>query len=488
MAALFVGQAYSLRERKAAWQRCVNLYLSGIETPDKAPFILEGVPGLRTFATLTGECRGMIENADGRTFAVYGSNLVELFADGTTATRGSLLTSTGEVSMAYGLFQLVMVDGPNGYVLTLSGNTFQQIVSEGFYGSDTVEFLSNFFSFIRPDTQQQYIAAVNDATQFDPLDFRSAEQSPDNLVSQIALNSVLWMFGVKTTEFFYVTGDGEYPFTTNGQGVLEIGCVAVHSAKKVGDSVIWIGRTEEGFGIVYRSLGYGAQRISTQAVEQALQEADDLSQAVAYTEQRDGLTFWCVNAPGLKATWCYEMLTGAWHERCEVDNLGEYAAGRITHHVYAMGKHLGGAANGNVYEMRTDLYTNDGDVLRRERVSPHAAVPSLSTLFFSRFVLDCSTGGRGQRAAGTGLNDALDNRFDDLKVELSWADWRPNRALQFGNAILRSVGYIGQTFARVVWNANVLGCAKDRVWRVRFSGNAPFSLIGAEVDAMRGTD
>lgn len=484
---LFVGPAYTLKERKASMQSAVNMYLSGLETPDKAPFIMESVPGLRLLETFSGPCRGCIEDANGRTFFVFGSALIEVTGE-TYVQRGTLTTSSGPVDMAYGLFQLVIVDGPYGYVLTLSSNKFQQITAEGFYGSETVEFLSNFFLFIRPDSQQQYIAAVNDATSFDPLDFASAEQAPDNLVGQVVLNSVAWEFGTLSTEFFFRNADGTYPFSPNGQGVMEVGLVAPHSAKKVAESIIWIGRTVEGFGQVYRSNGYGAVRVSTQAIDAEMQKSTDLSKAVAYVYQSGGLTFWCVNAPGLDATWCYELTTGTWHTRCEMGGDGLFKAGRVTHHVFSGQRHLVGDAAGNLYESSSDYYTNAGDPLVRERTSPHSAAPSLLTLFFRKFVLDCSTGGRGQRAAGVGLNNSLDQRRDDYKVQLSWADWRPNRALQFRNAIVRSVGYVGDTFARLLWSANVLGSARDRVWRVRFAEDAPFSIVSATAETEVGTD
>ncbi len=490
MAGLFIGPAYELRQRKAAYQRAVNLYLSGLETPDKSPFLMESAPGLILRATIGGECRGMIENADGRTFAVYGSTLYELLSDYTATARGTLFTSTGTVSLAYGLFQLVLVDGPNGYVFTLSDNTFQSITADGFYGSATVRFISNFFSFIRPDTQQQYIAAVNDATSFDPLDFISAEQSPDNLVSQEVLNSVLWLFGTLTTEFLFLSGGADYPFSSNGQGALEVGCLAPHSVRQMaGGTIVWLGRTIEGAGVVYRSVGYEAQRISTQAVEQSIQASTDMSAGVAYIYQKDGLFFYCLNLPGVDATWCYELTTGTWHERCDVGPDGEYQQARETHHLYAFGVHLVGDAAGKLYELSDTTYTKAGDVLMRERTSPHASVPSLSTVFFKRFILDCTTGERGQRTTITdGLNLALDQRRDDYKVELSWADWKANRALQWSNPIQRSIGYVGQTVARLLWGANVLGRSQDRVWRVRFSDNAPFAIIAADVEAEVGTD
>ena len=51
---------------------------------------------------------------------------------------------------------------------------------------------------------------------------------------------------------------------------------------------------------------------------------------------------------------------------------------------------------------------------------------------------------------------------------------------------MRSLGKTGEIFARLLWNA--LGQARDRVWKVKFSGNAPFSIIDAAALATPGTN
>jgi hypothetical protein len=153
----FVGPSYTLALRKADVQRSVNLHLVGMESPGKAPFVLQSVPGYALFATGAGAARGCLKTND-RVFFVLGSGLYELNIAGTLTLKGTLATSTGPVSMAYGISQLVVVDGTNGYVLTLATDVFAQITDPDFYGSDTVTFFDNYFVFIRPDTGQFYIS------------------------------------------------------------------------------------------------------------------------------------------------------------------------------------------------------------------------------------------------------------------------------------------------------------------------------------------
>jgi hypothetical protein len=463
----FVGPSYTLSDPKQAIDRAINLHLASMETVGKAPFVMDSVPGLILRWSLGAEIRGAVK-VGARAFVVAGSTLYEVFSDYTSANRGTLMTNTGAVDMAYGLFQLVVVDGPYGYVLTTDSNVFAQITSPAFYGSSRVAFLDNYFLFIRPDTQQLYITAINDATTLDALDFISAESAPDNITALVVDHEEAWTLGELTVEIFGDTGGVDFPFARRGGATMEVGCIAAHSARKIDSTVFWIGQDVNGTGMVYRAQVYQPQRISTRAVEKALRSSTDLSAAVAFCYQQDGVTFYCINAPGLNSTWCYELATGSWHERCDLGADGQYIAHRGTCHLAAFNAHYLGAADGSVYELDRDTYTNAGDTLKRERISPHYAKPGRPFQFFPAFYLDCTTG-----EAPQGVTP---------EVELSWSD---DSGATWSDSILRSIGAVGERLARVLWTR--LGRSRDRVWRVTFSGNAPFSIIDAGPDNSQGT-
>ena len=372
----FVGPSYQLATRKASAQRSVNMHLVPMETASKDQFIMDSVPGLALLVDAGAVIRGMF-SAGSRSFIVAGATLFELNANNTLTSRGTLLTASGVVQIEYGLFQLVIVDGLNGYVLVLATNVFSTISAPGFYGSATVGFIGNYFTFIRPGTQQFEISAINDATVVNALDFASAEQLPDNLVGQLVDHGEVWLFGELSTEIWAVTGAVDFPLAKRLGVSIEVGLAARYSAKKVDSGVFWIGKDSNGSGIVYRNSGYQPLRISTRAVEEALQASTDLSAAVAYVYQDGGLTFYCINAPGLKSTWCFEVSTSTWHERADVDLIGQFMAHRATHFMQAFGNKLVGAANGKIYRVDKTLYQFAGDPIVRERTSPQEATPTL---------------------------------------------------------------------------------------------------------------
>jgi hypothetical protein len=463
----FVGPSYTLATRKAAIDRAVNLFLVGMETPGKAPWIMVSIPGLIQRWDLGGEIRGAIE-VGSRAFVIAGATLYEVFSNYTSIARGTLATSGGVVDMTYGLSQVVMVDGDNGYVFTLSSDAFTRITDPDWPGSKTVRFLDNYFLFVHPNTQQAFISAINDATNFDALDFASAESAPDNLVAQAVVNERWLQFGELTTETWRDFGGTDYPFERSQGTTMQVGCMAVYSVQEIDSSVFWIGRDRNGSGMVYRFVGGAGVRISTAAVEQALQASTDIAAATSYAYQQDGKTFYAINAPGVASTWVYEIASQSWHERCDLDANGQFAQHRGLVHLHAFGVHFVGDAAGKVYEYDGNTYTNAGDALVRERISPHEAIPGRVRQFFSAFYLDCITGEAPQGV--------------DPMAELSWSN---DSGATWSAPILRSIGKIGERFARVLWTR--LGMSRDRVWKLRFSANAPFAIVDAAADAEKGT-
>lgn len=418
---------------------------------------MQAVPGLSLFASLTGEVRGMIE-VNGRCFVVAGDKLCELNDSGAVTVLGTLVTTSGPVDMAWGTQQLVVVDGPNGYVFSTSLGTFMRITSPGWLGSRRVAYLDGYFVFVQPNTQRFYISAIDDASNLDALDFASAESSPDAIVSHLLNHREIWLLGETTTEVWFNSGDVDFPFSRNQGAILDVGCVAAFSAQRIDNGLMWFGRDANGSGIVYRTNGYQVQRVSTIAVEEALQATTDQAGAKAYVYQQDGQTFYCLNVPGVPSTWVYEASTGAWHERCDLDSNGEFEALRVTDHTFALGLHLVGDAAGKVYLLDKTKNTFNGSRRKCTRISPHASVPSLDWVTHREFVLDIQMG--------------LTAQVVNPVAELSWSN---DGGMTFGNPVQKSIGAVGQYFSRVVWRR--LGTARDRVWRLDFSDDAPFSII-----------
>ena len=94
----------------------------------------------------------------------------------------------------------------------------------------------------------------------------------------------------------------DYPFSRNNGANSDVGCLAAFSVAQLDNGFMMLGRDRNGGGMVYRANGLQLQRVSTQAVEQALSASTDLAAAMAWVYQQDGLTHYCLNAPGVAST------------------------------------------------------------------------------------------------------------------------------------------------------------------------------------------
>lgn len=454
-----VGPSYQLRTRKADCQRSVNLYPAVMEALyGKAPAILKPVPGLKLFSSLGSEAVRGVAELDGRAFAVCGSSLFEVFADGTSKNLGFVASSEGPVDMAFNSGQLGVVDGATGHVYDLITGVLSTIVADGFYGSVRLAVIDGYGIAIRPKTGQFGISAINDFTQWAALDFATAEGSPDNLVGVVASHREAWLLGSKTGEVWDDTGAADFPFERIGSAFIEHGCAAAFSLQALDNTVFWLGED----GVVWRANGYSPTRISTHAVEEAIQASTDLSGTAAFAYQQDGHLFYCLTIPGLSTQWCYDVSSQSWHERAELVD-GAYQPHRARCHMYAFGKHLVGCTDGTICEFDPLTNTNNGDVLVRDRVSPHDATPSYDMRPFSSFQLDCNVG----EGKSNGTAALLQMRYSN-DGGFTWGNWRTT-----------SLGVIGQRRARAIFRR--LGEARDRVWQLRCTDDVPFTIVGALV-------
>jgi len=460
------------RTIRATIARDINWMYRRIEPTDQASLVYrEQCPGLTLWAAIgAGEFRGAWSTGK-RAFVCMGTGVYEVFSGGTYTLRGTVVTSTGPVEFAQGLFQLVMVDGVAGYVLTLASNAFAQITSPNFYGSKRVAFLDGRFIFVHPDTQQFYWSAgIDTATAYNALDFASAESQPDNIVAHLVDHREIIFFGEYTTEPWLPIPSQDQIYQRNSGATSEVGCAATFSAQKIDNSVFWVGLDKNGTGMVWKmggNSGYQPQRVSDHLAEDYLAGSSDLSGSRAWVYQDAGQTFYVLWAPGKDTTLVYDASIGRWHERSELVN-GSLARWRAWGHVFAFGLHLVGDGEGNLYRIDETVNKYGSDLMYRETTSPHAVAPSIKWVYFDVMRLNTTLGQTTLTAAPN-----IEMRYSDNGGE-TWSSWTP-----------RSLGAIGEFNKPPTWHR--LGRAKDRVWQWRVTEDCKCAVIGLDVTSREGT-
>ena len=234
-----------------------------------------------------------------------------------------------------------------------------------------VTFQDGYFAVSKPDTDEFYVSSLNDGLNWDALDFASAEGQSDDLVAVESDHREMWLFGERTIEVWYNSGDVTFPFERVQGGFQETGCMATASIAKADNSLFWLGRDDRGWGIVYRADGYTPRRVSTHAIEKDIQSYDDVSDAFAYTYQQDGHIFYVLTFPSGNRTWVYDVSTNLWHKRSYYDGEDDIRhRGNCFAH-FDEELIVGDYSNGKLYKLDLDTYTDDGDEIRRIRTAYH---------------------------------------------------------------------------------------------------------------------
>jgi hypothetical protein len=404
----FIGSSNTLQSVNAACERTVNLYpeineqKTAAENEIGALFM---VPGLRLAVDLGSmPIRGMWTDSSGKLWAVSGYGLHSISAVNVATSVGALRTLTGPVSMADNVTQLCVVDGRNGYIVTLADNTFGTIpktslqTGDGFKGATRVSFIDNYFVFNEPGTGRMYYTAIADGFDINGLDFWTAEGLPDNVRGHIVTNRDIIVGGDDSVEVYYNSSGSDNAFVRREGAFIEFGLASPFSLQKLANTVLWLGAGSNGSGVVWQLQGYQPVRVSTHAVEQALMSYGDLSDATAWTYADRGHQFYCLNVPGAPVTHCLDVSTGLWCERMDWVN-GHEARFRAENHAFAYGKHyVGDWESGKIYTLDPDWPYFDTSLIHVERTSPHL-VKGLTRMRYDSFQLDMEVGNIQQQAS-----------------------------------------------------------------------------------------
>ena len=468
----FIGGSFSGRSAAFDCQRTINLYLEPGESGSaKSDGMLIGTPGLTVWSTLAGQgVRATLRFSDTVGIVVAGANVYRLDVNGVaTAFPGTVNAINPVVSMASNGTIVMLVCGLQGYFINPTALTLTLITSPNFLGADKVDFIDGYFIFNHIATGQFQITQLY-GTNIDGLAFATAEGAPDPIVSVIVDHREVWLFGSTTTEVWYDNGDPDFPFARIQGAFLEVGCAAAFSVAKADNTVFWLATDDRGYGTIQRANGYSPTRVSNHAVEYAIASYSTISDAVAYTYAQEGHTFYVISFPTADATWCLDIATGQWHERAYLNADGTSGRHRSNCQMNFAGKTLvGDWQNGNIYTLALDVFSDNGNPIKRTRIAPHISQND-RLMFFHALQIDMQQ--------GTGLTTG---QGSDPQAMLSWSD---DGGVSWSNEHWTSFGKIGERQARARWRR--LGRARDRAFRVSISDPVRVIITGAQVDASEG--
>lgn len=446
-----IGEAYADETLPFAAQETINAYPVLAETGGTRSVIaLKGTPGLRSWGTVgTGTVRGNITMA-GTAYFVADTALYSTTSSGTSTSLGTIEGSQ-RVGIAENGVQLLVVNGTKGWFYNRNTAAFGEVTDVDFPEADDCCFIGNYVACVDQDTDQWFISALSDVTNYDALDFASAETDTDGLLGILPLQQDVWLFGERSIEVWRNTGAADFPFER--VTTIERGLAATFAKAKLDNTIYWLGEN----GIVYKAQGYSPVRVSKRPIEQAIAQ-EDLSEAFALAYEESGHAFFILTFPNGK-TWVYDVASNMWHRRKSF----EMERWRGNTYLFAYSKHLvGDTTQGIVWEMTRDVYTEGSDPLVWERKGQTISDPAGGYIRGAEIELGWDMG-QGL-ATGQGSNPLIDFSYSDDGGR-TFCDWRQVSAGTMADYQARArIHGLGRFRSRIPWLRYSEPTKRDLIW------------------------
>ena len=475
----FVGSTYAGQSPAVNVERCVNMYPEvtvATGARSKRKVVYYPTPGLLTWSSAgLGPLRGEFYQ-DGNYYVASGGELYSVSAAGVATKLGDIAQDPNPVQFSTNGAagdQLFVVSAGLGYIVTISTGAFVQITDADFPAVAVMgDFSDGYFLALKFNSIQFNFSALENGLSWPTASFANKSQSSDNILSLLVDHKEVWLFGSKTTEIWYNTGDPTNPFAPIQGVLIEHGILAPRSAVKVNNTICWLGQDSDGSGMAWYANGYTPERFSTHGVEQQWQSYGvTLADAIGWAYQENGHSFYVVTFPTANKTWAFDFASQMWHERL-FWNGSDYDAHLGRCHAYAFGKHLlGSRLDGTIYHQSLSYYDDDGSILRRMRRSPHIDADQRFVEYASA-ELECQH--------GVGL---LSGQGEDPQAMLRWSD---DDGYNWSNEYWSSIGLRGAYAFRTMWRR--LGQGRNRVWEIVQTDPVPLAwtdliLNGTAMDA-----
>ena len=434
-----------------------NLYAEFLDSDTKARVVLHQMPGSNIFKSFTsGPIRGSTK-FNKVLYVVSGTTLYKVAEDGAETSLGTI-SGTGNVSMAANATQLIIVNGTStGYVYNGSTLASQALTGPAY----TVIELDGYFIFDYSGSENWFISGVDDGTSYDSTETGAANADSDNRVLAVKTSQgKVYVFGTKTVEPYYNSGNVDFPFTKIKEGVIRKGAASRWCICEIDENLIWLSDDRN----VYRLSGLEVRKISDGSFAEAVKNLI-ITDAESFCLNWKDKTFYVLTFPTSDKTFLYDLTTNLWSTWESFLN-GEYIRLYAHNHVFVYDKHLVGShSNANLYELSDSVFTDNTNPIRWEFITPFVHQGG-DYIDFPSMYIDLETG----EAPLTGQG-----KDPVLTIETS------SDGKNFSNQRQVIFGQTGDYNEQVWLHRN--GSDYQRCWKVSWSDPVKTTIAGMYLDA-----
>jgi len=390
--------------------------------PDRVdrPARLLPTPGLVSFASsLDGAIRGM-DQRDGllsdKMVVSAGAKVYTITSGGTVAEVGSGIGGTGKAHFAGSQADMVVAVGGSAYVVTGSLTAITVGASTG----DIIDVatLGQRHIFAEADSGRLWYSDPGDPTTVSNTAFATSSDEADPLLGVEVWSDTVWALGTQSVRGYVQTGDVDAPFVPRPGALYSTGVIGNAAVIKADFGLYMVGDD----GRVYRAA-QGIEAISTPPIERLIEGVVTKSEIRLSAHNWAGHQQVGLHLPGV-GDYFFDQLTGFWHRRKEIGNDRHLAHDFLNAHGVT---YAGNRSTGTIYTLDRDVYTHDGDEVRR-----------LAQVLFP--VDDNSPQIKNltiELQSGIGL---VTGQGSDPQVMLRWS----TNGRTWSNELLRSFGKIGE--------------------------------------------
>lgn len=449
------GGTYKHESLPISAQTTRNLWPQVINNPvvsDK--YVLRNFVGQDLFSTQSGTGRGAFVHKS-LLYRVAGTKLYSIDSAGISTELGAIDGNADCIFDSLNEFLLIATE-QKIYVWNSNTLTLSQVTDPDLESPSSVAVLNNQ-AIYDGDNARFGVSDVGDPFVIDGLSYATAESKGDDLLRVFVFRNTVYMMGTSSIEQWWNSGVGKPPFDRIEGGNLPIGLGALHGIDSNNNFVYFLGDDRR----VYRMSGQSIEPVTNYAIKREFEGYATISDAKLWCMDINNTNFTVCTFPSANKTWVY-IEGGDWFEWSSGLLEGRNKANS---YVYAYNKHLvEDYQNGNLYELKFDSYTENGEMIAKQRdtapISNSALGVSGKWVYMQELTLLIES--------GVGL---LEGQGENPQVMMSYSD---DGGKTFSTERWAELGRKGDFTWEVKWKK--LGRFKERVLRFKITDSVKVAI------------